>query len=148
MQVRNLCKSFGRNGNRIDVLKETSFDLYRGESVGILGRSGCGKSTLARCIAGLEKVDSGSVVYHGRDITDLRGKRRRWVCGKLQRAFGFAVVMISHDMRIVRHFCQRAAIMNDGRFAEIVPAERLDPSGDRALAKSFADGAARVRARP
>ncbi|WP_288296774.1 ABC transporter ATP-binding protein [uncultured Pyramidobacter sp.] len=254
LQVRNLCKSFGRNGNRIDVLKETSFDLYRGESVGILGRSGCGKSTLARCIAGLEKVDSGSVVYHGRDITDLRGKRRRWVCGKmqmvfqdaraslnpsrsalqlvqeplkylavgtersrdekaryyleqagidpqaqtrrapqlstgqcqrvalaralivepdvllcdeavsaldmilqkqmlellckLQRAFGFAVVMISHDMRIVRHFCQRAAIMNDGRFAEIVPAERLDPSGDRALAKSFADGAARVRARP
>lgn len=67
---------------------------------------------------------------------------------KLQRAFGFVVVMISHDMRIVRHFCQRAAIMKDGRFPEIVPAERLDPSGDRALAKSFADGAARVRARP
>jgi peptide/nickel transport system ATP-binding protein len=50
----------------------------------------------------------------------------------LQRIFGFAVVMISHDIRVIRHFCQRVAVMKDGRFLEFVPTGLLgrEPGSD------------------
>ena len=50
----------------------------------------------------------------------------------LQRTFGFAIVMISHDIRVIRHFCQMVAVMKDGRFLEFVPTGLLgqEPGSD------------------
>lgn len=66
LSVRKLCKSFrlGRK-EKNDVLKDFSMDIYRGEIVGLVGSSGCGKSTLARCIAGIDRPDSGVVEFAG-----------------------------------------------------------------------------------
>ena len=64
------------------VLDGVSFEVYKGEILAILGRSGCGKSTLMRRMIGLEKVDGGEILIHGRSLArcseqDLRELRRR-----------------------------------------------------------------------
>ena len=51
--------------------------LARGESVGIVGESGCGKSTLTRLLTWLEKPDSGSIAFDGRDLRTLTDVLRR-----------------------------------------------------------------------
>ena len=59
--VENLSKSFGN----LEVIKNISFSVHRGEVLGIIGPSGSGKSTLLRCICQLEKVSGGSVSICG-----------------------------------------------------------------------------------
>lgn len=59
------------------VLRDVDLEIAPGECVGLLGRSGCGKSTLARLLLGLEKPDTGRVVFRGGDIADLGGEKRR-----------------------------------------------------------------------
>jgi ABC-type dipeptide/oligopeptide/nickel transport system ATPase subunit len=55
---------FGRRKFSVRALDEIEFDLEAGATTAIIGRSGTGKSTLARCIAGFEKPDSGSIQLH------------------------------------------------------------------------------------
>jgi peptide/nickel transport system ATP-binding protein len=64
------------SGSRYDVPALRNCDLHidRGTTLGLVGPSGCGKSTLARCMAGLESLDSGQVHVDGQDITRLRGR--------------------------------------------------------------------------
>ena len=72
LDVQALCKSypdrqassFWRKTLR-PVLKSVSFQARRGEILGLLGESGSGKSTLARCLLGLERPDSGAVLFNG-----------------------------------------------------------------------------------
>jgi phospholipid/cholesterol/gamma-HCH transport system ATP-binding protein len=66
-RVRGLGKSYGER----TVLDGVDFDLHRGECLVILGRSGCGKSVTLRQLNGLEKPDSGSIVFDGTEITPL-----------------------------------------------------------------------------
>jgi len=65
LEVRDLCKSYGRKGENLDVLDHLNFSVHPGELVCILGPSGAGKTTLLRCISGLEKYDSGTVILDG-----------------------------------------------------------------------------------
>src|SRR5271154_2375726 len=59
LTVRGLRKSFGSN----EVLRGIDLHIPAGQFVAIVGRSGCGKSTLLRLIAGLEKIDAGSISF-------------------------------------------------------------------------------------
>ena len=61
LSVKNLKKSFGS----LEVLKDISFDLGRGEIISVLGPSGGGKSTLLRCLTQLETIDGGLVTVDG-----------------------------------------------------------------------------------
>jgi len=65
--IENLSKSYGSK----PVLKNLSFEVERGECFVILGRSGSGKSVTLRQLNGLEKPDSGTVLFDGIDITAL-----------------------------------------------------------------------------
>ena len=58
------------------VLEDISFDVAEGESLVLLGASGSGKTTILRIIAGLELPDSGRVILHGKDVTDLPARER------------------------------------------------------------------------
>ena len=76
VQVRNVSKSFvtrrnlfGRPTAFFEAVRGVSFDVIRGETLGIVGESGCGKSTLSRMVMQLLKPDSGDIVY----LTSKRG---------------------------------------------------------------------------
>jgi peptide/nickel transport system ATP-binding protein len=63
---------FQRGAGEIErALDGVSFELYRGETLGVVGESGSGKSTLARTLLGLETTTSGQVMFRGRYITDM-----------------------------------------------------------------------------
>jgi oligopeptide/dipeptide ABC transporter ATP-binding protein len=72
----------GREAGSVRAVDDVSFDLAKGEVLGLVGESGSGKTTLGRTLLGLVKATAGSVVFEDRDITqlserDLRDHRRR-----------------------------------------------------------------------
>jgi len=66
-------KTFGK----VTAVDDVDLHVGEGEFVVLLGPSGCGKTTLLRCLAGLERVDSGRIFIGDRDATDLAPRRRR-----------------------------------------------------------------------
>ena len=79
LEVRNLSKKF----DSLEVIKNVSFTLVKGESLAVIGSSGSGKTTLLRCLNGLETPGSGSILVNGETIFDADAghaqnrKRRR-----------------------------------------------------------------------
>jgi len=63
MEVKNMDKSFGGN----HAVDSFSFNIYEGEILGLIGPNGCGKSTAVNLITGVYTIDSGDVIYYGRD---------------------------------------------------------------------------------
>lgn len=59
------------HGNKIWALRDVSLDLYKGETLGVIGRNGAGKSTLLRILAGIIRPDRGEYVNHGYHVTLL-----------------------------------------------------------------------------
>jgi sulfate transport system ATP-binding protein len=70
--VRSVSKSF----RGTVVLEDIDFDVAEGESLVLLGASGSGKTTILRIIAGLEEPDTGRVILHGKDVTELPARER------------------------------------------------------------------------
>ncbi|MDT8866425.1 ABC transporter ATP-binding protein [Vibrio fluvialis] len=72
VSVQQLTKRFGNN----TVFESIQFDIQQGEFITLLGPSGCGKSTLLRSLAGLNPVDSGSIIVGGEEITHAAPQKR------------------------------------------------------------------------
>lgn len=72
VSVQQLKKRFGDN----TVFESIQFDIQQGEFITLLGPSGCGKSTLLRSLAGLNPVDSGSIIVGGEEITHAAPQKR------------------------------------------------------------------------
>ena len=68
---------FGRTYDYIKSVDDVSFDVYPGETLGLVGESGCGKTTLGRSILRLVEPTSGKVIFEGRNITKLNNKDLR-----------------------------------------------------------------------
>lgn len=88
VQVKNLKKYFkvGRNAT-LKAVDNVSFDIYKGETLGLVGESGCGKTTCGRTIMGLYEATDGQVLYDGVDIHSMKGKARRDFAKKTQIIF-------------------------------------------------------------
>lgn len=71
LSISSLSKSFGQGEARVQVLKDISCDIDRGEICVLFGPSGSGKSTFLNMVGGLEPADSGSICVAGVDITKL-----------------------------------------------------------------------------
>jgi len=69
LEIKNVTKTFQLEKSKISVLEDVTFSVGKDEFVCLVGPSGCGKSTLLRIIAGLDKADSGQVLFHGQPIT-------------------------------------------------------------------------------
>jgi lipoprotein-releasing system ATP-binding protein len=71
IQVRDLFKTYPSGGHRLHVLRGLSLEVRRGEMVAVVGESGAGKSTLLHLLGGLDRPDSGSIEFAGRDMAAL-----------------------------------------------------------------------------
>jgi peptide/nickel transport system ATP-binding protein len=75
LEVKNLKTYFYTLGGIVRAVDDVSFELYRGESLGLAGESGCGKSTLAfsliRLVPPPGKISSGTIIFEGKDVTKM-----------------------------------------------------------------------------
>lgn len=74
LEVKNIEKYYGNKKNLTKAINNISFEVDKGEFVGIMGPSGSGKTTLLNCIATIDKVTTGSIKIDGKDITTLSRK--------------------------------------------------------------------------
>src|SRR5205823_13470119 len=94
LRVKDLVKHFplkggllSRNAERVHAVDGVSFDIGRGETLGLVGESGCGKSTTGRCILRLVEPTSGEIWFEGEDTTALSGGELRALCRDMQIIF-------------------------------------------------------------
>ncbi|WP_448335965.1 ABC transporter ATP-binding protein [Bellilinea sp.] len=95
LQVRDLVKYFPimrgtliqRQVGAVKAVDGISFDIFRGETLGLVGESGCGKSTAGRSILQLYRPTSGSVLFEGVDLVKLKGEDLRKMRRRMQMIF-------------------------------------------------------------
>ncbi len=73
LRIAGLCKSYQSGDQVLEVLKDLSLEVEKGTLVAITGESGSGKSTLLHLVGGMEKPNSGEIVFGGTDIVRLQG---------------------------------------------------------------------------
>ena len=94
LEVKNLVTQFpikggllGRTVDHFKAVNDVSFTLKKGQTLGLVGESGCGKTTLGRSILRLIEPSSGSIIYNGKDITNVYHEELRLLRRKMQIIF-------------------------------------------------------------
>jgi len=94
LKVENLKKYFPilqgvirRKVGDVKAVDDVSFNIYKGETLGLVGESGCGKSTTGRVILQLYPVTEGKIVFEGQNLTELRGESLRKMRPSMQMIF-------------------------------------------------------------
>ncbi len=94
LEIRNLKKYYRGNqtwwfqkNTVVKAINNISFELYEGETLGLVGESGCGKSTLGRTLLHLEKATSGQIFYQEKDITQLSEREKKSLRKDIQIIF-------------------------------------------------------------
>ncbi|PIE39505.1 MAG: ABC transporter ATP-binding protein [Gammaproteobacteria bacterium] len=77
----------GKNHEPVKAVNDVSFEVKRGEILGLVGESGSGKSTIGRSILRLAPVTSGSITFDGIDVTSLKGKKLKNLRSRMQMIF-------------------------------------------------------------
>lgn len=75
LKVENLTKTYGKDENKVEALKNVNFSVNKGEFMAIVGASGSGKSTLLHLLGGLDRPTDGSVVIDGESIYDYKEEK-------------------------------------------------------------------------
>lgn len=74
LEVKNIEKYYGNKGNVTKAVHDISFQVEKGEYIGIMGASGSGKTTLLNCISTIDTVTAGHILLNGKDMTTLKSK--------------------------------------------------------------------------
>jgi len=87
IQTEQLTKSFFVNHRKLTAVRNLSFSIDQGQTLGLVGESGCGKSTLGRLLLRLYDPTSGKIFFHDRDITNFSDKQMKEVRRHMQMIF-------------------------------------------------------------
>lgn len=89
LEVRNLVKHFPveNSDDVVQAVDNVSFDIFAGETLGLVGESGCGKSTVGRCLLRLHEPTSGEVRFEGRNIVGLPNREMQALRREMQIIF-------------------------------------------------------------
>src|ERR671912_2557803 len=102
VKVRGLVKHFPVEGSD-DVVRAVdgvSFDIFAGETLGLVGESGCGKSTVGRCLLRLTEPTSGKIDFEGRDVLSLGKNELRNMRRQMQIVFQDPYASLNPRMRV------------------------------------------------
>jgi peptide/nickel transport system ATP-binding protein len=126
-----------RPGGKVHAVSNISFDVARGETLGLVGESGCGKSTTGRAIMMLPRPTSGTVTFQGTDITSLKGKELRRRRTDLLMIFQDPISSLNPRRKVRDIVAEGLTIWgrprDEARVDEVLLAVGLDPRavGDR-----------------
>jgi oligopeptide transport system ATP-binding protein len=154
LRVENLVKHFPimrgifqKQVGAVRAVDDVSFEVKRGETLGLVGESGCGKSTTGRAVLQLHRPTSGSVYYDGVDLVKLKGEELRKMRRKIQMIFQDPYASLNPRMtvgEIIRepllvHSVSSDAEAND-RVKELLELVRLNPSFATRYPHEFSGG--------
>ena len=124
-----------------------SFDVYKGETLGLVGESGCGKSTTGRTILQLVRATSGQIIYDGRDLCRLSDGEMRRMRRRLQIIFQDPYASLNSRMRVETIVGDALAIhglaggsARAARVRELLQLVGLDPAYARRYPHEFSGG--------
>ncbi|MFC7398979.1 dipeptide ABC transporter ATP-binding protein [Chelatococcus sp. GCM10030263] len=155
LKVRNLVKHFGLPKSRffekprfIHAVDDVDLDVYRGETVGLVGESGCGKSTLARLVMRIHQPDSGEVVFAGQDIAQASQKAIRPLRRRIQMVFQDPYASLNPRMTVgdiigepmAFHGVTARGAETDRRVAELLETVGLNPRVAKRYPYEFSGG--------
>ncbi len=120
LSVKNLKKHFPitsgiifqRQVGAVKAVDDVSFDVYRGETLGVVGESGCGKSTTGRTVLQLYKPTSGSVVFEGKELSTLPAEELRKMRRRMQMIFQDPFASLNPRMSVGRIVSEPLRIHN------------------------------------
>ena len=117
LELHHVTKNFGGLKANDDV----SFSVAKGELVGLIGPNGAGKTTLFNCIAGLHSLTSGSIMFDGRDVTDLKA----YQVARCGLARTFQVYVAAGDLTVLENVMVGCFMQTSSRTEARREAERL-----------------------
>ena len=149
LQVRNLVKHFEVEGSE-DVVRAVdgiSFDIIKGETLGLVGESGCGKSTVGRCILRLHEPTSGEVIFEGENLVGMPNNKMREKRREMQIIFQDPYASLNPRLSIQSIISEPLKIHKIGnkteqkdRVAELLSKVGLDPAYMKRYPHEFSGG--------
>lgn len=107
MTVEHVTKQFPAPGGRtLTACDDVTVTVRRGETIAIVGESGCGKSTLVKAIMNMHKPTSGSIKFHGEEITTLKGEAKRQHYRNIQMVFQDPTAAFNAKMKVKDIICE------------------------------------------
>jgi len=149
VKVKGLVKHFPVEGTD-DVVRAVdgvSFEIFRGETLGLVGESGCGKSTVGRCLLRLIEPTAGEISFEGRDVVSLGKQELRELRREMQIVFQDPYASLNPRMRVGSIVGEPLVIHNIGtkrerrdRVAELLKRVGLNPDYSKRYAHEFSGG--------
>ena len=101
LKIDSIEKYYGNKGNILKAIDDVSFEVQKGEFVGVMGPSGSGKTTLLNVIAMIDEVSSGHIYLNGKDLTEINkkeiGRFRRENLGFIFQDFNLIDTLTIHE---------------------------------------------------
>jgi oligopeptide/dipeptide ABC transporter ATP-binding protein len=149
IKVKGLVKHFPVEGSD-DVVRAVdgvSFEIFRGETLGLVGESGCGKSTVGRCLLRLIEPTAGEITFEGRDVISLGKQELRELRREMQIVFQDPYASLNPRMKVGSIVGEPLVIHKIGtkkerrdRVAELLKRVGLNPDYSKRYAHEFSGG--------
>jgi len=155
MVVRNLnthfvseTNFFGRPKAWVKAVNEVNFEVYKGETLGLVGESGCGKTSLGRTLLRMTPSDSGQVLYKGKDLTKMSAKEMKRMRKEVQIIFQDPYSSLNPRMTIGQAIAEPLLVHNilpthkerKARVIELLEKVNLDESHYNRYPHEFSGG--------